>query len=138
MAKITNHVAQITSPPAAARSPDSDVSPGTQVPSKSADYFSANSGANGHLKPNGVSPQLSAASAAPSMTTLTSISEEDFQVDSSRQSSNDSGCPSDGHHRNSSSASVSFRPPHNPSLPQGHPRKTDKRRLRASSPSPVR
>jgi hypothetical protein len=40
--------------------------------------------------------------------------------------------------RHSSLASVSFRPPRNPSLPQGHQRKTDAKRLRNSSPSPVR
>jgi hypothetical protein len=40
--------------------------------------------------------------------------------------------------RKSSTASVSFRPPKDPSLPQGAQRKTDGRRLRASSPSPVR
>jgi hypothetical protein len=137
MAK-TNNVARLTttSSPALSKSPDSDVSPGTKVPSPPADYFST-SGVNGHLKSNGARPAFVAASTgASTTTTLTSISEE-FHLDSSRQSSNDSGRPSDGR-RKSSTASVTFRSPRNPSLPQGNPRKTDNRRLRESSPSPVR
>lgn len=137
MAK-TNNVARLTttSSPSLSKSPDSDVSPGTKVPSPPADYFST-SGVNGSSKPNGARPAFVAASTgASTTTTLTSISEE-FHPDSSRHSSNDSGRPSDGH-RKSSAASVTFRSPRNPSLPQGNPRKTDNRRLRESSPSPVR
>lgn len=138
MARTTKHVARLTSP-SVAKSPDLDVSPGTKVPVLPADYFSAKSGADGDSKPNGasnrpfVAPSIGGASTA---TTLTSISEE-FQLDSSRQSSNDSGRASVGH-RKSSSASVTFRPPRNPSLPQGNPRKTDNQRLRQASPSPTR
>lgn len=40
--------------------------------------------------------------------------------------------------RKSSTASVSFRSPSNPSLPQGQQRRTDGRRLRDASPHPVR
>lgn len=44
----------------------------------------------------------------------------------------------EGLSRKSSTASVTFRQPHNPSLPQGHQRKTDGHRIRASSPTPVK
>ncbi|KAK4044695.1 hypothetical protein C8A01DRAFT_31194 [Parachaetomium inaequale] len=136
MATTIDHVDRLASPPSAAKSPDSDVSPGTIVPSVTTDYFSAESGANGDSRPNGAYRPFASASTDASTTTLASISEEG-QVDSSRQTSNDSSRPSVGH-RKSSAASVTFRPPRNPSLPQGHPRKTDNRRLRESSPSPVR
>ncbi|KAL2169753.1 hypothetical protein VTG60DRAFT_5649 [Thermothelomyces hinnuleus] len=126
----------LTSPSAAAKSPDSDVSPGTGTPSVAADYFSANPRANGDSKFREPSRLFASASTDVSTTTLASISEEDH-VEGSRHSTNDSSRPS-VEQRKSSSTSVTFRPPRNPSLPQGHPRKTDNRRLRESSPSPVR
>ncbi|KAK4241872.1 hypothetical protein C8A03DRAFT_11899 [Achaetomium macrosporum] len=133
MAETTDNVARLISPPTVAKSPDSDVSPCTNAPSASADYFTTKDGLNGGGKLAGTSPPLATVS---STTTLTSISEE-FQVDGSRHSSNDSGCSSTGH-RKSSAVSVTFRPPLDPSLPQGQPRRMDNRRLRESSPSPVR
>ncbi|AEO57871.1 hypothetical protein MYCTH_2126876 [Thermothelomyces thermophilus ATCC 42464] len=125
----------LTSPSAAAKSPDSDGSPGTVTPSVAADYFSANPRANGDSKLREPSRLFASASTDVSTTTLASISEEDH-VEGSRHSSNNSSRPS-VEQRKSSSTSVTFRPPRNPSLPQGHPRKTDNRRLRESSPSPV-
>ncbi len=137
MAETDRDVARLTSSPSVSKSPGSDVSPGTKVASAPTDYFSAKSGANGNSKPDGASRGfVPASTGASTTTTLTSISEE-FQLDSPRHSSNDSGRSFDGH-RKSSSASVTFRSPRNPSLPQGNPRKTDNRRLRESSPSPVR
>ncbi|KAL2135451.1 hypothetical protein VTI74DRAFT_8437 [Chaetomium olivicolor] len=137
MAMITDDVARLTSPPSSdAKSPDSDVSPGTKVPAVSADYFSTGSGPDGDQKPDGKSPAFAPVSTGASTTTLTSISEEGHAY-GSRQNSNDSVRAS-GIQRKSSTASVTFRSPRNPSLPQGNPRKTDNRRLRESSPSPVR
>ncbi|GAB1320364.1 hypothetical protein MFIFM68171_10574 [Madurella fahalii] len=144
-------VARLTSSPPVAKSPDSDVSPRTQVPLVTADYFSAKSDARRETKAfpalvskyingqrlNGRSPPSMAASTDASTTTLASISEE-CPVDSSRHSSNDNSERPSAASRKSSTASVTFRPPRNPSLPQGNPRKTDNRRLRESSPSPVR
>ncbi|KAK4152867.1 putative universal stress protein [Chaetomidium leptoderma] len=140
MAKTANNVSRLTSSSPAAKSPDSDVSPGTKVPAVPADYFSTADGANGHSKPNRASPPFVAGSTDASTSTLTSISEEchlECQLGNPRQSSNDSSRPSVGH-RKSSTASVTFRPPRNPSLPQGNPRNTTNRRLRDASPSPVR
>ncbi len=132
-----DNVARLTCSPSAGKSSDSDVSPGTQVPSASADYFSTKSDLDGYRKPDKTSQLFAPASTdASTTTTLASISEE-CQVDHSRQSSYDNGRPPSGS-RKSSSASVTFRPLRNPSLPQGNPRKTDNRRLRDSSPSPVR
>ncbi|KAL1838045.1 hypothetical protein VTJ49DRAFT_3118 [Mycothermus thermophilus] len=142
MAEVVNHVTRLNSSPAPAGSPGSDdVSPGTQTISTRDDsYFPANSGANG-TKSNGLSLQfLPTSSNAPSTTTLASGSDE-YQADSSRQSStNDITRPPlpRASVSTASNASVTFRPPRNPSLPQGIPRKTDHRRLRQSSPSPVR
>ncbi|KAK4106338.1 hypothetical protein N658DRAFT_15603 [Parathielavia hyrcaniae] len=135
MAKTIHNVNESTSSPLAAKSPDSDVSPGTRTPLVHADYFTAQPFANGNSKRDGPLRPFARASTDASTTTLASISEE-FQLDSSRQTSNDSGRPTLGH-RKSSTPSVTFRPPRNPSLPQGNPRKTDNRRLRESSPSPV-
>ncbi|KAL2164323.1 hypothetical protein VTH06DRAFT_3539 [Thermothelomyces fergusii] len=119
-----------------AKSPDSDVSPGTAAPSGAADYFSANPRANGGSKAREPSRLFASASTDVSTTTLASISEEDH-VEGSRYPPNESSRPS-VEPKKSSATSVTFRPPRNPSLPQGHPRKTDNRRLRESSPSPVR
>lgn len=131
------NVARLTcSPLVSSNSPDSDVSPGTLVPSVRADYFLAESDLDSDRKPR-TSPLFAPASAdASTTTTLASISEE-HQEDYSRQSSNDNSHPVI-RSRKSSNASVTFRPPYNPSLPQGNPRKTDNRRLRDSSPSPTR
>ncbi|KAL2271510.1 hypothetical protein VTJ83DRAFT_881 [Remersonia thermophila] len=143
MAEVVNHVARLNSSPAPVRSPDPDrVSPGTQATSnRDNGYFAAHSGANSTSKSNGLSIRfLPTSSNAPSTTTLASGSDE-YQADSSRQSSiNDITRPPLTHASAStaSSTSVTFRPPRNPSLPQGIPRKTDNRRLRQSSPSPVR
>ncbi|KAL2201133.1 hypothetical protein P885DRAFT_26532 [Corynascus similis CBS 632.67] len=137
MAMTADNVERLlTSPSPGAKSPDSDVSPGTVVPLVPADYFSANLRVNDDAKVREAPRQFASASTDISTTTLASISEEDH-LESSRQSSNDSSRPSVDH-RKSSATSVTFRPPRNPSLPQGHPRKTDNRRLRESSPSPVR
>lgn len=134
-----NHVARLISSPPTAMSPGSDVSPGTQVSPIPCDYFSAKLGLDGDRKRDGASPPSAAASTDASTVTLASISEEhqESHVTNSRQSSSDSRRPLMGS-RKSSSASVTFRQPRDPSLPQGNPRKTDQRRLRASSPSPVR
>ncbi|KAK2012341.1 hypothetical protein LZ32DRAFT_605565 [Colletotrichum eremochloae] len=43
-----------------------------------------------------------------------------------------------GRPRGSSTASLAFAPPRNPSLPQGNQKKTGKDRIRASSPPPER
>ncbi|KAJ4304267.1 hypothetical protein N0V88_001880 [Collariella sp. IMI 366227] len=135
MAMNRDDVARLTSPPSSdAKSPDSDVSPGTKVPAVSAGYFSTESGADGDQKLNGKTITFAPVSTDVSTTTLTSISEEGRR--GSRQDSNDSDRPF-AIQRKSSTASVTFRPPRNPSLPQGNPRKTDNRRLRESSPSPI-
>lgn len=135
--KNADNVARLTPSPSTVKSPDSDVSPGTIVPSVSVDYFPTQSNLDGDQKPNGAFPPLAAASTdASTATTLASISEE-CQVSHSRQSSIGNVRPPVGS-RKSSSASVTFRPPRNLSLPQGNPRKTDNRRLRDSSPSPIR
>lgn len=146
-----------SSPPSANKSPDSDVSPRTQPPpSVPADYFSSkpddagrerqaplpswvSKPSSGGQRPNGRSATSMAASTDASTTTLASISEESHVSDWRQSSSNDGRePPSVVSGKSSSTASVKFRPPRNPLLPQGHPRKTDNRRLRESSPSPVR
>ena len=136
MAKANgDNVARLIPSPSVAKSPDSDVSPGTQAPSVPADYFLVKSGLDDDRKPGGAfvqQPFVPVPASTDASTTATQASNS-----SSRQSSNDNG-RLQGESRKSSSASVTFRPPRNPSLPQGHPRKTDNRRLRDSSPSPVR
>ena len=133
--------------PLSAKSPDSDISPGTKAPSKNSEYF-GKTGSDAKLEREGTRtgqdshPRLevvpsSNTSTAPSTATSASAAGPDGSTDSRRPSYNDSdrgGALS----RKSSSASVSFRQPRNPSLPQGLPRKTDNRRLRESSPSPVK
>ncbi|KAK4224759.1 hypothetical protein QBC38DRAFT_457983 [Podospora fimiseda] len=136
-----------SSPLAAAKSPDSDVSPHTKSNSDPADYFSHGSPASG-VKTDGA-PGLGAASAAPPIvvassgastagttaTTSSSTSGSDGLGKLGRASHDNDELPTVPS-RKSSSASVTFRPPRNPSLPQGIPRKTDNRRLRESSPEP--
>ena len=128
-----------------AKSPDSDVSPGTRVPSKHVDYFGVpntqNAAAAGSLvRERGPSLDNMAlpsgdASTAPSTATTTSLLGQEGANGSRRPSSNGSD-RLDTISRKSSS--VSFRPPRNPSLPQGFPRKTNNERLRKASPSPKR
>lgn len=146
MASASPAVAQSPS-----KSPGSDISPTTQDPASSppADYFSAGPVANNSarlpslsvpaklnaLKPDTHSP-LGGASTAASNTSM-SLTSDEIPDDSRRTSQSGSDRPTTGS-RKSSVASVSFRQPRNPSLPQGLPRKTDNRRLRESSPSPVR
>ncbi|KAM7202277.1 Abscisic acid G-protein coupled receptor domain containing protein [Naviculisporaceae sp. PSN 640] len=150
MASASPAVAQNSHIAAATKSPDSDVSPRTRDPasSPSVDYFSedVNNSSTGTpsvpvpakinvLKPDSPSP-LEGASTVPSITSL-SLASNDIPDDSRRISQSGSDRPATGS-RKSSVASVSFRQPRNPSLPQGLPRKTDNRRLRESSPSPIR
>ncbi|KAK3940340.1 hypothetical protein QBC46DRAFT_126381 [Diplogelasinospora grovesii] len=144
--KTPNHVhGSSTSQSMTDKSPDSDVSPLTPM---RADYFSVKSasptpadrpckvtfaaggrdGDRGSSTSPGVSPGNSASSLGEGTATVGSSSR--------RASSNGSERPHTMS-RKSSAASVSFRPPRNPSLPQGLPRKTDSKRLRESSPSPV-
>ncbi|KAK4115270.1 hypothetical protein N656DRAFT_766520 [Canariomyces notabilis] len=137
----SENVARLASlSPLAKSSSDSDVSPGTRTPSAPTDYFSVKPDTrakrDSYQRSNGRSPPSATASTDASTTTLASISEEG-QVGSSQYSSNDSFDRAQVPSRKSSSASVTFRPPRNPSLPQGNPRRTDNRRLRESSPSPV-
>lgn len=134
-----------------AKSPDSDISPRTQDPATSApvDYFSTGTAADSParvpsesvfaktdgLKPDSLPPLEGASTGA--STTSVSYTSEDVPNDSQRASQSGSDRPTTGS-RKSSIASVTFRQPRNPSLPQGQPRKTDNRRLRESSPSPIR
>ncbi|KAL2262123.1 hypothetical protein VTK26DRAFT_2390 [Humicola hyalothermophila] len=128
------NVARLNSSSSVAKSPDLDVSPGTQPAPAPSDYFSTKSDPGGSRRDLGgtLRPSLVSASTDASGTATQASG-------SSRQSSTtDNGAHSLAESRKSSAASVTFRPPRNPSLPQGHPRKTDNRRLRDSSPSPVR
>lgn len=138
MAKVAKLVDRVTpSRSDSAKSLDSDVSPGTKAHAEVAEYFlnkTAPNNNDGRRNGGGTRPFASASTDA-STTTLTSISEEG-RADFSRQTSHEGSRDSGG--RKSSTASVTFQPPSHPSLPQGNPRKTDQRRLRASSPSPVR
>ncbi|KAK4189541.1 hypothetical protein QBC35DRAFT_450168 [Podospora australis] len=146
-----------SSPLAASKSPDSDISPHTKPSSSvTADYFSASSASDrppqvsfaSGLKasdprvPDAASPPIvGALSSGTSTTTVTSSfgsTEDRTDTLPSRQGSNDSGDRPIIASRKSSTASVTFRPPRNPSLPQGIPRKTDNQRLRHSSPEPVK
>jgi len=131
-----------------ARSPDSDVSPRTQATPTGENYFDATSyDAKREFEGTAMSGQdtrlrldvvpSSGTSTAPSTTTSASGVGQDDSTNSRRPSYNDSDHPA-VISRKSSSASVQFRPLRNPSLPQGLPRKTDNRRLRESSPSPVK
>ncbi|KAK1826611.1 hypothetical protein QBC39DRAFT_16287 [Podospora conica] len=143
--KAPSHVipASISFAPAA-KSPDSDVSPGTKPTPKPSDYFDAQAatahnaasrGANQKLR---VDPSLSGGtSTGPSTATSTSTIGLEGLTDSRRPSYNGSDAPL-MISRKSSTASVVFRSPRNPSLPQGLPRKTDNKRLRESSPEPIK
>lgn len=141
--KAPSHVIPASISFAPATSPDSDVSPGTKPAPKPTDYFetdpaavhnAASRGANQKLR---VDSSLSGGtSTGPSTATSTSTIGLDGSTDSRRPSYNGSDQPVIS--RKSSSASVVFRSPRNPSLPQGLPRKTDNKRLRESSPEPIK
>ncbi|KAK3997708.1 hypothetical protein QBC44DRAFT_71396 [Cladorrhinum sp. PSN332] len=145
--KTTNHVPALntSSPLAAAKSPDSDVSPHTKLNSDPSDYFSKESPAPGVKTdsapvPGAAAPPIVVASSGASTagTTITTSSSNSGSdgLGKLRQASHDNDERPNVPSRKSSSASVTFRPPRNPSLPQGVPRKTDNRRLRESSPEP--
>jgi hypothetical protein len=102
----------------------------TTTSSRSAQIYDQNS-ANFH--------RGSIASSASPGTTAQSPSEQSDSVGSRRASETPSiGQFGESLSRKSSVASVRFRPPLDPRLPQGVQRKTDGQRLRASSPEPVR
>ncbi|KAK0674355.1 hypothetical protein QBC41DRAFT_213438 [Cercophora samala] len=143
-----NVAAGLISSPKAAKSPDSDVSPRTTTTTTTTtktptDYFTANKSPkqSPQTSPGATIPfpALATASSAASTNTLTSTSNSaESGIDDLRQASNASG-KRPGVSRKSSTASVTFRPPRNPSLPQGAHRKTDiKTRLREASPEPVK
>ncbi|KAK4167567.1 hypothetical protein QBC43DRAFT_203299 [Cladorrhinum sp. PSN259] len=135
-----------SSPLAVARSPDSDISPHTKTNSDPTDYFlqvSPTSGVktDGAPGPGASAPPMVASSRASTAGTTVTTSSSNSVSDGLgklRQVSQDNGELPNVLSRKSSSASVTFRPPRNPSLPQGVPRKTDNRRLRESSPEPRR
>ncbi|OIW33371.1 hypothetical protein CONLIGDRAFT_640505 [Coniochaeta ligniaria NRRL 30616] len=157
-----------TSASPTAKSPDSNVSPRTQAAqpvSQPGDYFSTRRDGNNKKNngtPGGVkfaslptttsrsaqifdqnSPNFHRGSIASSASPATTAQSPDEQGDrgSLRRASDASfslSQPDYSLSRKSSVASVSFRPPQDPSLPQGAQRKTDGQRLRASSPEPVR
>ncbi|TID02465.1 Universal stress protein A family protein C25B2.10 [Colletotrichum higginsianum] len=120
------------------QSPDSDVSPKTQAqPSGKAesDYFTVES------QPQRKEEETKGGDAEPlsRATTLSSIAgpspqstTESFSAEWPRAESYG------GRPRGSSVASLAFAPLRNPSLPQGSQKKTDKERIRASSPPPER
>ncbi|KAH7632208.1 hypothetical protein B0T09DRAFT_260473 [Sordaria sp. MPI-SDFR-AT-0083] len=149
MAKSLPDMVELISPPSAVKSPDSDVSPRTQNPSKPKDYFSPQLKVHSSDSEN-TTPAVDYRAATTSPTSGTSASRrvsiasplslaDSFQ-DESRRTSQSGGSSSDRPpvgSRKSSTVSISFQAPRHPSLPQGKPRKTDNRRLRASSPSPA-
>ncbi|KAK3340361.1 hypothetical protein B0H65DRAFT_431582 [Neurospora tetraspora] len=149
MAKSLPDMVELISSPSAVKSPDSDVSPRTQNSSKPRDYFSPQAKAHSSDSEN-QTPAVDYRAATTSPTSGTSASRrasivsplslaDSFQ-DESRRTSQSGGSSSDRPpvgSRKSSAVSISFQAPRHPALPQGKPRKTDNRRLRASSPSPV-
>jgi hypothetical protein len=146
-----------TSAPPTSKSPDSQVSPRTQAPAPTSpvDYFSARPDGSQAQKAaradvgmkdkddglkSGIGSLIGSPLTGASTTASASTTGDDGAADSRRTSSGSgdgSERPASGS-RKSSTASVSFRAPTNPDLPQGHPRKTDNRRLRESSPSPIK
>ncbi|KAK3368164.1 hypothetical protein B0H63DRAFT_454965 [Podospora didyma] len=146
-----NVIGSSSSPFQLAKSPDSDVSPRTTQ--GDGDYFSPASGSGASSSSQAVlataakedgaaslnaASLIGASSTTASTTTSSSAPWEPGFNSERRPSQTSSDHPGPGAmSRKSSSASVSFRAPRNPSLPQGNPRKTDNRRLRESSPSPV-
>ncbi|KAI3539107.1 hypothetical protein CABS03_05388 [Colletotrichum abscissum] len=101
------------------QSPDSDVSPKTPIqPSDQTktDYFSIESSSQAQSQKKDEEKSATGS----------------FSAESSRTESYG------GRPRGSSIASLSFAPLRNPSLPQGNQKKTNKERIRASSPPPER
>ncbi|KAJ9142516.1 hypothetical protein NKR19_g7203 [Coniochaeta hoffmannii] len=149
-----------------AKSPDSDVSPRTQAPqsaSQPGDYFSnrrdstskKNDGTQGSIKfapttttsrsaqiydQNSASFHRGSVASSNSPGPIAQSPSEQTDQGSSRRASEalSIGQADLSLSRKSSVASVTFRPPKDPNLPQGAQRKTDGQRLRASSPEPVR
>ncbi|OHF03706.1 universal stress protein family [Colletotrichum orchidophilum] len=119
------------------QSPDSDISPGTPVQptdQTKSDYFSIESQRkDDEIKANDAEP-LSRATTLSSYASPSPLDSAtgSFSAESSRTESYG------GRPRGSSTASLSFAPLRNPSLPQGNQKKTDKERIRASSPPPER
>lgn len=118
------------------QSPDSDVSPKTTLQPKDnskSDYFSIESQRRREENKGGDAGQLSRATTISSLGSPSLEStKESFSAESSRTES------FARRHRGSSISSLAFAPVRNPSLPQGNQKKTDKQRIRASSPPPER
>ncbi|KAF4774878.1 putative universal stress protein family [Colletotrichum scovillei] len=125
------------------QSPDSDVSPKTPLqPSDQTktDYFSIESSSQAQSQKKDEEAKANDAEPLSRATTLSSIASPSplesatgsFSAESSRTESYG------GRPRGSSIASLSFAPLRNPSLPQGNQKKTNKERIRASSPPPER
>lgn len=125
------------------QSPDSDVSPKTPIqPSDQTktDYFSIESSSQAQSQRKDEETKTNDAEPLSRATTLSSFASPSplesatgsFSAESSRTESYG------GRPRGSSIASLSFAPLRNPSLPQGNQKKTNKERIRASSPPPER
>ncbi|UQC77316.1 uncharacterized protein CLUP02_02783 [Colletotrichum lupini] len=123
------------------QSPDSDVSPKTPIqPSDQTktDYFSIESSSQAQSQKKDEETKANDAEPLSRATTLSSFASPStlesatgsFSAESSRTESYG------GRPRGSSIASLSFAPLRNPSLPQGNQKKTNKERIRASSPPP--
>ncbi|KAJ0304510.1 hypothetical protein COL516b_005866 [Colletotrichum fioriniae] len=123
------------------QSPDSDVSPKTPIqPSDQTktDYFSIESSSQAQSQRKDEETKTNDAEPLSRATTLSSFASPSplesatgsFSAESSRTESYG------GRPRGSSIASLSFAPLRNPSLPQGNQKKTNKERIRASSPPP--
>ncbi|KXH37454.1 universal stress protein family [Colletotrichum simmondsii] len=123
------------------QSPDSDVSPKTPIqPSDQTktDYFSIESSSQAQSQKKDEEAKANDAEPLSRATTLSSFASPSplesatgsFSAESSRTESYG------GRPRGSSIASLSFAPLRNPSLPQGNQKKTNKERIRASSPPP--
>ncbi|WYZ39948.1 hypothetical protein EsH8_IV_000289 [Colletotrichum jinshuiense] len=118
------------------QSPDSDISPKTPLqPSDKTklDYFSiASQRRRDDDTKGGDVEQLSRA------TTLSSFASPSLESRTGSVSAESSRTEFEARHRGSSISSLAFAPTRNPSLPQGNQKKTDKERIRASSPPPER
>ncbi|KAK0374959.1 hypothetical protein CLIM01_07684 [Colletotrichum limetticola] len=125
------------------QSPDSDVSPKTPIQTSDqtkTDYFSIESSSQAQSQKKDEETKANDAEPLSRATTLSSFASPSplesatgsFSAESSRTESYG------GRPRGSSIASLSFAPLRNPSLPQGNQKKTNKERIRASSPPPER
>ncbi|KXH65801.1 hypothetical protein CSAL01_11147 [Colletotrichum salicis] len=125
------------------QSPDSDISPKSPMqPSDQTktDYFSIESSSQSQSQRKDEETKTNDAEPLSRATTLSSFASPSplesatgsFSAESSRTESYG------GRPRGSSIASLSFAPLRNPSLPQGNQKKTNKERIRASSPPPER